>query len=210
MIQKIRNSRYWKGVALLLVASFATEFIAPNRSFALTGGPSQPEFQSFTPIGTSDMVNLSSGDFSYNIPLLDVGGYPINLSYSSGIGMDQEASWVGLGWDLSVGQITRNVRGIPDDFKGDAIRYENYLKPNFTVGASLSVDANVAGFPMLSAGGGIEVVYNNYTGAKINHTFGADLSLGKYASLGLNVKSTPDGLNINPSLNLASKIASKI
>ena len=41
------------------------------------------------------MVDLFSGDFNYNIPLMEVGGYPINLSYHSGIGMDQEASWVG-------------------------------------------------------------------------------------------------------------------
>ncbi len=46
---------------------------------------SQPEVQSFEPVGTSDMVDLFSGDFNYNIPLLDVGGYPINISYHSGI-----------------------------------------------------------------------------------------------------------------------------
>lgn len=27
--------------------------------YALTGGPTQPEFESFTPIGTSDMVDLA-------------------------------------------------------------------------------------------------------------------------------------------------------
>ena len=64
------------------------------------------------------MVDLSSGDMSYNIPLMDVGGYPLNLAYTAGVGMDQEASWVGLGWNLSVGQINRNVRGLPDDFNG--------------------------------------------------------------------------------------------
>ena len=31
------------------------------------------------------MVDLFTGDFSYNIPLLDVGGYPVNLFYRSGI-----------------------------------------------------------------------------------------------------------------------------
>jgi hypothetical protein len=40
-------------------------------------GPSQPEMTSFKPAGTNDMVNLFTGDFSYNIPLLDVGGYPV-------------------------------------------------------------------------------------------------------------------------------------
>ncbi|PHK29257.1 hypothetical protein VF13_40250, partial [Nostoc linckia z16] len=107
--------------------------------YALTSGPSQPEFSSFTPIGTSDMVDLTSGDFNYNIPIMDVGGYPINLAYNSGITMDQEASWVGLGWDLSVGQINRQVRGLPDDFNGDPLIYENNMKPNITVGANAGV-----------------------------------------------------------------------
>jgi len=53
---------------------------SPSQSFALTGGPSQPEVQSFEPMGTNDMVNLFSGDFTYNIPLLDVEGYTINLA----------------------------------------------------------------------------------------------------------------------------------
>ena len=37
------------------------------------------------------MVNLFSGNFSYNIPLLDVGGYPVNLYYNGEIGVEQEA-----------------------------------------------------------------------------------------------------------------------
>ena len=55
MLRKIRNSRYSKGLALLLVVSFLSEIFAPTSAMALTGGPAQPEFNSFTPIGTSDM-----------------------------------------------------------------------------------------------------------------------------------------------------------
>jgi hypothetical protein len=66
------------------------------------GGPGQPEMKSFASVGTSNMVDLFSGDFSYNIPLLDVGGYPIGIHYSGGITMDQEPSWVGLGWNITI------------------------------------------------------------------------------------------------------------
>ncbi|MBL7729082.1 MAG: hypothetical protein JNM68_15405, partial [Dinghuibacter sp.] len=45
-------------------------------------GPGQPEMQAFKAVGANDMVDLFTGDFSYNIPLLDVGGYPVNLSYN--------------------------------------------------------------------------------------------------------------------------------
>ena len=57
--------------------------MVPVNSFALTGGPASPETQGFQQVGSSDMVDLFTGDFSYNIPLMDIGGYPINLSYSS-------------------------------------------------------------------------------------------------------------------------------
>ena len=91
--------------------------------------PGQPETSSFTPIGT-DLVNLSTGDFTYNIPLMEVGGYPINISYQSGITMEQEASMVGLGWNINVGAITRSMRGIPDDFKGDMIETTTSFRDN--------------------------------------------------------------------------------
>jgi hypothetical protein len=50
------------------------------RSTTAIGGPNQPEMQSFTPAGANNMVDMFSGDFSYNIPLLDVGGYPVNIA----------------------------------------------------------------------------------------------------------------------------------
>src|SRR5690606_39019028 len=44
--------------------------------------------------------------------------YPVSFSYSSGIGMDQMSSWVGLGWGFNPGEITRKINGVPDDWKG--------------------------------------------------------------------------------------------
>lgn len=51
-------------------------------------GPITPESASFKSIGSDNLVNLFTGDFSYSIPLMDVGGYPINLFYNSGITME--------------------------------------------------------------------------------------------------------------------------
>ena len=105
-----------------------------TESSLVPGGPDQPEVQSFTPIGTSDMVNPFTGDFSYNIPIMDVDGYPINLAYSAGITMDQEASWVGLGWNLNPGVVNRSMRGLPDDFDGtDKISKVYNMKKNWTI-----------------------------------------------------------------------------
>ena len=78
-----RSSRI-KAYALLFVIVVNT--LAPTTSlFALSGGPSQPEVQSFEPAGTSQMVDLSTGSFTYNIPLFEIGGYPMNLAYHSGV-----------------------------------------------------------------------------------------------------------------------------
>jgi len=88
MIHFIRTSRFSKILASYLALQLVVMTVQLTNMFALTGGPAQPEFNSFTPIGTSDMVNLASGDFNYNIPIMDVGGYPLNLAYNSGITMD--------------------------------------------------------------------------------------------------------------------------
>lgn len=94
-------------------------FALASASYALQGGPSQPDYVQFEPSGMQDMVNLLNGDFSYQIPLSDVpspyGNYPLSISYHAGISPQQEASWVGLGWSLNPGAINRDVRGVPDD-----------------------------------------------------------------------------------------------
>lgn len=59
------------------------------------------------------------GDYSASIPLMTLPGrnmdLPISLTYKSGITTDQRASWVGLGWNLNPGSITRIVNGLPDN-----------------------------------------------------------------------------------------------
>lgn len=99
--------------------------IACVNLFALTSGPTQPEYSSFEPVDATDMVDLGTGDFTYVLPLGEVQspsgvGYPITLSYHAGILHEQEATWVGLGWNLNAGAINRTVRGFPDDLCGEA------------------------------------------------------------------------------------------
>lgn len=170
IISKIRTSKVTKVVSCYLALQLIITIVQPNQLWALTSGPSQPEFDSFTPISTSDMVDLSSGNFNYNIPIMDVGGYPLNLAYDSGVTMDQEASWTGLGWNLNVGQINRDVRGIPDDFKGDEMIYETSMKDNVTVGVYAGFDPQVFGIEKpdeikdttISFNVGVDLKYNNY------------------------------------------------
>src|SRR5688572_3231149 len=132
MIGFIRKRR--RPLVAFFISTIVFQIVSPNEGYALTSGPTQPEVQSFQPVGASDMVDLFTGDFSYNIPLFELpgpnGGYPFNLSYQSGIGMDQEASWVGLGWSMQPGAITRQLRGLPDEFNGDMVKTKMNINPN--------------------------------------------------------------------------------
>lgn len=221
MILRIQKSRGFKMMSAFLVLNILAEIFAPTAALALTGGPKQPEFSSFTPVGASDMVDLSSGDMNYNIPLMDVGGYPLNIAYSSEIGMDDEASWVGLGWNLSVGQINRSVRGLPDDFNGDQMVYENNMKPNITAGATFKLTPNLFGVEAdftqnasegdsstnigVSVSLGVTATYNNYTGFTMKSSVGVQLDLSKACSVGFNAENGPDGLSLSPSVSIHSK-----
>lgn len=171
-------------------------------------GPGQPEMESFSSVNNDNMVDLFTGDFSYNIPLLDVGGYPVNLSYRGGISMDQEASWVGLGWNINPGTISRNLRGLPDDFNGqyDSIRKVMSIKENRTVGVTAGASAEIAGLPVgIQASTG--VFKNNYKGWGLENGVNASLNSGSAASgiltSGLSItNNTQEGVTIKPSFEI--------
>ena len=217
-MKSIRNHKKKTASALLLTFVFQ---IVPANLMALTGGPSQPEVQSFQPIGVSDMVDLFSGDFQYNLPLMDIDGYPINLNYSSQISTDMEASWVGLGWNLNPGAITRSMRGIPDEFKGDMVKVEKNIAPNKTytvnVGSNLENFGFDAKIPATSTtkeapvvmNAGLSLVYNSYNGFSLASKISAAASISdinggdktsetKYS---LSLGSSQDGLDIAPDVS---------
>ncbi|MGS2765198.1 hypothetical protein [Sinomicrobium sp. M5D2P9] len=116
-----RSKRSHRVIALFLVFSMLPSLVPYNMLQASGNGPTAPEATGFEPVDATDMVNLVTGDFSYVLPLLNVpspeGGYPLALAYHAGIAMDQEASWVGLGWSLNPGAINRNINNQPDDWK---------------------------------------------------------------------------------------------
>lgn len=197
-----------QGLCFNLALILLLECAWPSAAMALTGGPSQPEVQSFEPVGTSDMVDLFSGDFSYNIPLFDMDGYPMNISYHSGIGMDQEASWTGLGWNINAGVINRNMRGLPDDFNGDQVTKQQNVKKNQTIGISCGFSGELFGLDFASFSARLGLKYNNYTGIGIEKSFNVALTTSNKfggsgcVSLGI-TSSSDDGLSLSPSVSLS-------
>lgn len=164
------------------------------------GGPNQPEMSSFKSVGTDNMVNLFTGDFNYNIPLLDVGGYPVNLFYNGGISAEQEAGWVGLGWNINPGNINRNMRGVPDDFDGtDTLVQAQRMKKNKTWGIELGADIELTGIKgalSLGAGSSLGMSFNNYLGPAL------DISSRRSIGFTLASKSGSEKCNIGAGLSI--------
>jgi hypothetical protein len=203
-------------LSLIVAFSILFQLFFPSFSFALTSGPSQPEFNSFEPYGTSQMVDPFTGDFTYNIPLLVVpgpnGGYPVNLSYHAGIGMEQEASWVGLGWNINAGVINHQLRGLADDYKGDTLIKKMNIKPGVTLSYGNSVpftSPELWGFNF-QLNISKETYYNNYKGLGFSYGLGLSAMQNNIASDGgwsasLNVGyDTQQGFNLHPSLSLST------
>ncbi len=213
----MKTYKLYKKISLSLILVLLFQIVAPSVTYALTSGPSQPEVQSFEPVGTSQMVDLFSGDFNYNIPLLEVGGYPINIAYHAGIGMEQEASWVGLGWSLNPGAINRSMRGIPDDYAGEVIQKKVNQKKNVTVSLLVKPEVELFGLskkkkkkPIGSLNFSAGVRYNNYKGVSIIGSANIGLDIIKMGSFGLNLNMGVDlenGISITPSLSSTFKIS---
>jgi len=159
-----------KRLAFILAITIASNALLPGIALALTSGPQQPEASGFTPLNTSEMVDLFTGDLKYNIPLLDIPGhnssYPISLSYNSPGSVEEEASMVGYGWNLSIGNISRNVQGVPDDFNGDKITTQADAKANITYGIGGIVDFELVTLDFFKANLGYSatVMFNSYKG----------------------------------------------
>lgn len=164
--------RKYKHFASAMMLVWMYELVFPTVSWALSGGPVNPDFASFEPVATTNMVNEFSGQFVYNIPVIEIpgasgGGYAMSLSYHSGDGPEEDASWVGYGWTLNPGCINRTNRGLPDDYKNKQIKYFNQVPKNWTL--ALTGVANVQALSILGsyvgkAGSQTTVRYNNYKG----------------------------------------------
>ncbi len=138
------------------------------------------------------------------------GGYPINLSYHAGIAMDQEVSWMGLGWNLNPGAINRSVNGFPDDYNGvkfHELFYDEYQEEtnyNLSVGYgdpsnTASVGLNFSWGTNRSLGGSIS--YDIGFGYKGGGSLGLNGSFGTNGgSIGLGYTG-PGGMSLGASVN---------
>jgi hypothetical protein len=211
-----------KAVAATFLLILVTNTIAPTITYALTGGPTSPDATSFEPVDTTDLVNLQSGNFTYNIPLIDVpspeGDYPLALSYHSGIQPDQEASWVGLGWSLNPGAINRFVNGYPDDWNSTQTIDHQYWAGGSTSVSSFGYTYGIDG--IASANFDLSFGKDTYQGCGVGFQMGlqvgsANVSVGvspfgeTYANastqlLGISYDGMSVGLDVSTDFNSVS------
>lgn len=201
-----------KVMAVFLTMAFLPSLLPVNMLLASNNGPTTPEATSFEPVDATDMVNLSTGNLSYVLPLMNVpspeGGYPLALAYHAGIAMDQEASWVGLGWNLNPGAINRSVNGYPDDYNSALLgeffydeggSQEMYsLSLGFTSTFGASVGLGLSWGSNMSLGGTVSVGYGYDLAA--GGSVGGNLSVGRNNGFSLG-GTTADGLSLGASVS---------
>ena len=133
------------------------------------------------------MVNVFSGDFVYNLPVVNIpgpnsSGYALSLSYHAGSGIADDASWVGHGWTINPGSINRSLRGFPDEYKDAPVTFYNKNKPNWT--ATFTNHVGLEAFSVDVAFKDIKRL-NNYVG--LSNTKSYTLGAMGIASIGIHV-----------------------
>ena len=174
------NSTFFRSTARLILIAFLWQALQPTAQLlALTGGPTQPEFSTFEPVSSANMVNPLTGQLTYNLPVVNIpgpngGGYALSLSYHSGVSPEEEASWVGYGWTLNPGSITRVKRGFPDEYNGEPVRYWNKSEPNITASIGAGVTGEIFSQTVIDAAN-VTLRYNNQKGFGFVTGMGASL-----------------------------------
>ncbi len=180
-------------IAVFFTLTFLQTLIPNNQLWANNNGPNAPEAASFEPVDATDMVNLLTGDLSYVLPLLNVpspeGGYPLALAYHAGIAMDQEASWVGLGWNLNPGAINRSVNGYADDYYLEQFNEFFYDRGGSATYYNLSL-----GYGSIESG----------VSVGLGLSWGTNRSLGGSVSFGYGLEGSPLSGNVSLGTNGAS------
>lgn len=179
-----RNNRV--AISLTFACSLLTQLFYPTVGWAINGRDRMPEYQSFTPVGSSDLVNPFDGSFSYSVPLLSIpNGTAITMGYnSSDVNPEAQASWVGLGWSLNPGAVVRQKRGFPDEFEGETVTYHNRMPANWTVSGDASLRPELFGWEQKPLSVGVGITYNNYHGLGSSVNLG--MNLAGVSNLGLN------------------------
>jgi hypothetical protein len=98
------------------------------------------ENNTFEKLPQAKKVSLdATGNYELNIPLLKIPGrvnsdFDLNLEYTPGIRVSDQASIVGLGWNIPIGSIKRNsLARMDDDIANDVNGYYDDYRDNYSI-----------------------------------------------------------------------------
>lgn len=102
------------GIVMLTTTAYAQNAILKMQNYHPVS-PSAFQFLKYDEMPVSEYTGVPN----ISIPLYNIEedgvNIPINLTYhSGGIRVNQEASWVGLGWDLNFGSIVQEINDVDD------------------------------------------------------------------------------------------------
>jgi YD repeat-containing protein len=118
----------------------------------------KPNDWKFSDYSKEGNVDVSTGRFGITIPFTNIENQylsiPISLSYStSGVKVDENASEIGMGWDLIAGgQISRKVNGREDDLEVYNAEGNLFIESKPSSGGPVSVDWKSNLFPLSNKG----------------------------------------------------------
>lgn len=162
-----RKLKVLRVVAMFMLITLLNQMFFPSVCLALTSGNTQPEVYGYQAVDATDNVSLTSGNFNYTIPITSIPEFPMAIGYNAGMGMDQEASAFGFGFNGFSGAITRSVNGLPDDLKGGFKQLSFGNEPmkdiNTTIGMTLGLGRKIGNI-QASAHSSTTYGFNNYSG----------------------------------------------
>ena len=121
-----------KAIASLICLFFLVNASAQEDAYSVTdlhpASPTAFQFMKYTEMPVSEYTGIPE----ISVPLYEINvdgvKLPVNLTYHSrGINVTQEASWVGLGWDLQMGSLIQTIND-RDDYGYDNVLQGPYMK----------------------------------------------------------------------------------
>ena len=125
----IKNRKLLKVIALFLASNILLNIVLPLLFLGMPDAKAATNQVNSSGVTPPNLVDLKTGDMNYSVPFIDLpGAYSFPLYYRAGIRPMENSSWIGLGWSMEAGEITRTVNGYPDDYAGP--QYEKYFAGN--------------------------------------------------------------------------------
>ncbi len=117
---------------IFLLNIFAGKVLSQNTEYKMKNyhpaSPSAYEFLKYTEMPVSEYTGIPN----ISIPIFEIQedgiSIPLNLTYhAGGIRVNEEASWVGLGWNLQIGSIVQEINDL-DDYGMAGDYYANVIR----------------------------------------------------------------------------------